>query len=140
MEYIIEQKDQNHSNIESWLEVPGTGVFTVDLMTGEYLVDKERRTVVIRVPMPVLENVQIDYAHVEKLLFENDVLNDSYHVGEDLYEKQISDAYTSIYNELSTDPQYYEYAEKSAKLLIENLVKELNSDVPGLHVVVEFMK
>ena len=140
VEYIIENKTDNDSNITSWLEVPGTGVFTVDLMAGEYLVDKERKTVVVRIPLPRLENVGIDYENTEKLLFENDFFNDSYRAGADLYAEQIEEAYTAIYNELSTNPMYYENAENSARLLISNLVKEMNRDIPELTVEVEFME
>jgi len=138
VEYIIIDAESNDDNIESWLEVPGEGTFIVDLKKGEFIVDIERVHVFVRVPYPELTNVNIVYANVSKLLFEDDLLNGNYSVGEDLARQQLSDAELLIHKELSSNQNYYLNAQKVARSTIENLVKQLNPNVPDLKVEVEF--
>ena len=140
VQYVPENSTDNDENITAWLEVPGFGVYTVDLMAGEYIVDNERNTVTVRVPEPVLENVTIDYSSVERLFFSNDIFNDSYRVGEELARKQLKQGYELIYKELRSDTTYYYSAVSSAEKLIKRLVLDLNKDVDGLVVEVEFMR
>ena len=138
VEYIIVNKDSNEDKIESWLEVPGTGVFTVDLHAGEFIIDSDRSYVLVRIPYPELENVGIDYRNVEKLLFEDDALNGSYSVGEDLARQQLGEAVLLIQKEFTSNQNYFLNAQNSAVNTIENLVKQLNPDVPDLIIEVEF--
>lgn len=139
-EYSIIDKSDNTDGITSWLEVPVSGVYTVDLQAGEYLVDQQRGMVTIRLPLPQLEHADIDDANVTKLLFRNDFWNDSLSVGADMHQQQRLEAYEKARSEMTTNPAYYESAEKSARILIENLVREINRDVPGLAVEIEFME
>ena len=137
IEYVIEDKDDNADNIISWLEVPGEGDFVVDLKAGEYIIDEERAHVLVRIPEPELENVAIDYRNVEKLLFKNDVWNESYKIGEDLARRQLVEAELLIKKEFSSNQNYYKNAEKAAKSTIETLIKQLNANVDNLTVDVE---
>lgn len=43
-EFVIKNADSDKKTV-SWLEVQGTGVFTVDLFAGEFIVDPERQSV-----------------------------------------------------------------------------------------------
>lgn len=138
VEYIIEDKKDNSSNIISWLEVPGEGAFVVDLAAGEYIVDDEREYVLVRIPYPELTNVTIDYANVNKLLFENDIFNDSYSAGEDFAEQQLNKADLLIKKEFVSNQHFYLNAQDSARSTIINLVKQLNPKVPNITVEVEF--
>lgn len=138
VEFIIENKEDNANNIISWLEVPGEGTFVVDLKAGEYIVDERRANVLVRVPYPELTNVQIDYKNVQKILFKNDMFNDSYQVGETLAEQQLDKADALIRKEFASNENFYLNAQEAAKHAIEALVKQLNPEVPDLTVDVEF--
>ena len=138
--YIIENPSSENKNIQSWLEVPGTGVFTVNLAAGEFLVDDERSMVFVRVPKPELlaENINIDHANVNVLRFSANAWQSSIRDGEALAGKQMNEARSKIQEDISTNLDYYEYAVKSAGTLIENLIRSLNNDVPDLQVEIEF--
>lgn len=138
-EFSIVDKKDNPEKITSWLEVPVTGEFTVDLQAGEYLVDRARKTVTIRLPAPVLENVECDYENAVIRLFDNDWRNDKYQDGVELYERQCKEAIEKAKSEMGSNPGYMESAESSARTLITDLVQKVNSEIPGLVVEVEFV-
>ena len=138
VEFIIENKEDNKENIISWLEVPGEGTFVVDLKAGEYIVDEERASVLVRVPYPELTNVKIDYANVQKILFQNDIFNDSIKIGEELAKNQLDKADALIRKEFASNENFYLNAQQAARHTIEGMVKQLNPDVSGLTVDVEF--
>lgn len=138
VEYIVEESSSNSNGITSWLEVPGQGTYIVDLQAAEFVVDDERSYVLVRVPYPELTNITIDYANVQKLFFKNDLLNDSYKVGEDLARKQLSSADMLIKKEFASNQHFYLSAQEAAISTIQCLVKQLNPEVPDLTVEVEF--
>ena len=59
-------------------------------------------------------------------------------VGEDIAQSLINEAYVLMKKEFDSNARYYDNAEKSAKRLIENIVKGLNNNVENLQVDVEF--
>lgn len=138
VEFVIEGKDDNSGNMTSWLEVPGSGTYVVDLAAGEYIIDDIRAHVLVRVPYPELTNIKIDYANVEKLLFKDDIFNGSYKQGEELAMKQLGQADVLIKKEFQSNQGYYLTAQKSARTSIINLVERLNPSVENLTVEVEF--
>ena len=137
---MIENPDGNNKNIQSWLEVPGTGVFTVNLAAGEFLVDDEREMVFVRLPKPELlpMNINIDHANVKVLRFVSNRWQTSVRDGETLAGKQLNEARTKILEDIGSNVQYYEFAENSARSLIENLIKAFNTEIPDLRVEIEF--
>lgn len=139
VEYIVENEADNKDGITAWLEVPGNGFFTVDLQTSEFLVDTERREVVVRIPEPVLSDFTIDYQNVNRLYFNNRGGNDSIAVGEDLARKQCQEAYSELHTAFMSDPKYLESAKRSAETILTNLIGQLNPDVPDLKVIIEYM-
>ena len=140
VEFIIEDKDSNDGNVISWLEVPGEGTFVVDLKAGEYVIDNERAHVLVRVPYPELTNITIDYANVQKILFKDEkgIFNGSFGEGEDLARQQLSQAELLIKKEFTSNQNFYLNAQEAAISTIETLVKQLNHEVEGLVVDVEF--
>ena len=138
--FMIENPENENKNIQSWIEVPGTGVYTVNLAAGEFLVDDERMMVFVRVPKPELlpENISIDHANVQVLRFSSNAWLSSVRDGEQLAGKQLNEARTKIQEDISTNLQYYEFAEKSARSLLENLIRAINSEIPELKVEIEF--
>ena len=138
--FMIEDPTAENKNIQSWLEVPGTGVFTVNLAAGEFLADDERRMVYVRLPKPELlpMNISIDHANVKVLRFSSNALLSSVSEGEQLAGKQLNEARTKILEDIGSNVQYYEFAENSARLLLENWIRAVNSGIPELKVEIEF--
>lgn len=139
VEYVILDKEDNKENITSWLEVPGTGIFTVDLTLGEFTVDSQRQYVHVRVPRPALTDFTIDYANVKQLFWDDDIFNGSVKAGEDLVQEQIRGGSLLLKQYMTSNRMIYESAADAAKLLVDSLVKQFNPDVPNLTVEVEFI-
>lgn len=140
VEYVVVNKEDHPENITSWLEVPGTGIFTVDLSGGEYIVDSKHQYVCVRVPQPRLAQFNVDYGDVKQLLWKNDIFNESIKVGEHQMEKQITEGEMRLKQYLTSNRMIHENALNSAKIRIENFVKQLNPDVTDLTVEVEFVE
>ena len=138
VEFVVNNSDDNSGNIISWLEVPGEGTFVVDLSAAEFVVDNERSHVSVRLPHPELTNVVIDYSNVKKLVFINDMLNDSYQVGEALARKQLGEGDLLIKKEFAANEYFYLNAEASAISSIQYIIRALNPAVAELTVDVEF--
>ena len=90
VEIVIEDKTTNDNNTIVWLEVPGEATFNVNLNAAECIVDDARKYVLIRVPEPELANLTIDYGEVRKLLFKNDVFDESIRVGAVMAQKMVN--------------------------------------------------
>lgn len=127
-------------NVVSWLEVPGYGVFTVDLQSAEFIIDNERGHVLIRLPSPELSEFTIDYKNVEILNFEDSGMFNSAKVGEDLARKQLQSAELTMRQNANSNQEYYQSAKKSAINILSNLVKQLNPQIETLVVDVEFIE
>lgn len=140
VEFVAENAEDNEENITSWLEVTGEGIFTVDLTAGEVLVDRKRQYVIVRVPEPKLTEYAVDHDSIQILKWDNDWRNDSIAKGEALAQKNMAEADALIKKEFTSNQRYYQAAKASAENLIVNFVKELNSHLPELKVIVEFME
>lgn len=138
VEFIIEDSADNESNVLSWLEVPGTGTFVIDLQKAEYIIDNERKHVLVRVPYPELTNVEIEYGNVQKLRFIDDVFNGSYKEGEELAKQQLDTADLLIKKEFISNQNFYHSAQEAARSTIINRVLQWNPDIEDLTVEVEF--
>lgn len=126
-------------DIESWLEVPGTGVFTVNLKASEFIVDPIQQHVIIRLPNPELTSFTIDYNNVQLLNFEEGgIFKDSAKVGVDTAIAQLQDAQLSMRQDVNNNQDFYKRAQLSAKSILTNIIRQLNPDLPNLRVDVEF--
>lgn len=137
-EYIISDTKDTGNGITSWLEVPGQGTYIVNLQAAEFIVDNEREYVLVRAPYPEITNISIDYKNVNKLLFQNNIFNESYAVGEDLARAQLNSADLLIKKEFASNQHFYLSAQDAAVSSIQCLVKQLNPTVPDMTVEVEF--
>lgn len=137
VEYVIVEDEKN--NI-AWLEVPGKGVYVIDLETAEFSIDQVRKYVLVRVAYPELENVEIDKAKIQKLLFEKDgfMKNGNYKEGEELAQQMLDEAFIMIENEFLSNESFFQNAQEAARTSITNLVLQWNPDVEGLKVEVDF--
>ncbi len=138
VEYIVEDSSDNSNGITSWLEVPGQGTYVVDLQAAEFITDDERAYVKVRAPYPELTNISIDYANVKKMFFKNDILNDSYKVGEELAQRQLNSADMLIKKEFASNERFYLSAQDAAVSTIQCLVRQLNPQNTDMIVEVEF--
>lgn len=138
--YIIQDPDLNNGETLSWIQVPGSGVFTVNLAAGEFLADDARSQVYVRLPRPELlpANISIDHSNVKILRFSSSALLSSVREGEQLAGKQLNEARTKITEDIASNLQFYEFAEDSARILLENLIRQVNSEIPELKVEIEF--
>lgn len=128
-------------DVVSWLEVPGYGVFTVDLQSSEFIIDDERQNVLIRIPAPELSEFTIDYANVELLNFEETGLfKNSAKVGEDVARKQLQSAELKMRQSANSNQRFYLSARDGATNMLVNLVKQLNPQSDKLVVEVEFIE
>lgn len=124
--------------LTSWIEAIGKGSFTVNMKASEFIVDNERRYVLVRIPRPSLDNFTLDQA---KAVYVNDdgVKKRGTSDGVDLAARQRRYAWEKLKKEVESDQFFYESAEKAAETILENLVKGINSDIPELTVEVEFI-
>lgn len=140
VEYVVTNKEDHPDNITSWIEVPGTGIFTVDLSCAEFIVDSRHQHVLIRVPQPVLTDFKVDIENTKQLLWRDDIFNGSVKVGEDEMRNQISEGVMRLKEYLTTNRMIHENAVNSAKNMIESFLKQLNPEISDLTVEVEFIE
>lgn len=128
------------AEVVSWLEVPGNGVFTVNLQAGEFIIDEERQYVLIRVPNPELTEFAIDYENVELLLFEEGgAFKNSAKYGVDKAVEQLQSAELTMMQNVNNNQEFYKRARESTEKMLMNLVKQLNPQLPNLLVEIEFI-
>ncbi len=138
---LLGEGDDDYDNVTSWKRIPAEGVFTVDMAACEYVVDNERKYVLLRVPKPVLGDISIDEKNKKTLLYRDDGLFDkNQQYAADLDEKQTNDAKKKLEKKMRGNQEYYTKAEQSAKIVIKNMVEMLNYDIDDLKVEVEFME
>ena len=139
VEYIIQDGDKSNHGITSWLEVPGEGVFAVDLQASEFVVDNKHHYVLARIPSPILSECRVLYQDVVQLEFKNDMFNDSIKDGEELAQRQFKEAFAKMRTEFTSNPTYIEAACSAAETMVANLIKSFNPDIPDLVVEVDFI-
>ncbi|MCR4912358.1 MAG: hypothetical protein K5983_01240 [Lactobacillus sp.] len=142
VEFIVENPKENTDNITAWIEVPGHGIMIVNLQESEFIVDAERHYVIARVPRPKLDINQygIDADKINELLWKDDFWNGSIKNGESMTQRHLAEANRLLKEDFRTNQSYLKAAEASANVLITNLIKKVNKDIPDLKVVVEFIE
>lgn len=148
VDYVVDPKSDDGNpviewfkelrNKKMWLRVSGNGVFTVNLSTGEYIVDEAREAVTIRLYKPVLKNFRVDYKNTEILYYENG-FHKTEKEGIDQVQGEIRESVGRMRSNVVGNQDYYESAEDSARDMLTTMVKQLNPDHPNLQVIVEFV-
>lgn len=129
------------ADIDAWLEVPGYGVFTVNLHASEFIIDDERQYVLVRVPVPELSTFDIDDAGVAMLHYtENNGFTEQPKAGVDLAEQQYKEAYIEMQERIRGEQEYVNKAKNATKNVLKTLVTQLNPQLPELVVEIEFME
>ncbi len=136
---VTENKEDNGKGITAWTKFTGTGEFIVDLQKSEFLVDQARKTVIVKTPEVSIDknNFTLDYNDTKTLFFNNNLTDDDYTTGVGIAVSQLKEAYVKIYDQLYTNPYYYDSARNSAEKIIKSLVVNLNKGVEDLTVIVE---
>ena len=139
-EFVIKNAD-GKDRTTSWLEVQGTGVFTVDLSAGEFIVDSERQCVLVRVPKPVLTECKVSGTG-KQFWKRNDFLifNGSIADGVQLSQDQRKEGLIKLEDAMKRNRNFYEAAQKAAESAVGALVQQWNPSVPNLQVAVEFIE
>jgi len=154
----IESEEDRKAKYRLWEKWEGSATFTVNLQESEFIIDNERKIVIVRVPEPTqseFEVHQIDLQdkdgdkEAEKCIFVNDgkVLmiiptDGSDAKGIQMQTEQNEKAKVLIQDSINSRIQdYLDMARKNAQSQIKNLVLELNSNINNLEVtvVVEFI-
>ncbi len=139
VEYVIESKNDTPNGEEVWMEFQGKGLFTVNMKASEFVIDSDRQYVLVRVPRPEL--TKIDITQAKQLFWRGGTFlrNGSISDGTDLAIEMRKAGQTKLQNYMKSNPQFYKSAKGSAQVIIEELVKGLNPELPNLTVEVEFV-
>lgn len=136
-EFVIHEPDGEQKD-RSWLEVVGKGVFTVELAEGEFIADAERRYVLVKVPEPVLTECAVEKTGTRKFIEEGLFRDDSVEAGVKLSQSQLKEGKRLIEASMKKNRRFHDAAEKSALMMIEELVKKWNPEFEDLCVEVRF--
>lgn len=141
-EFVIKTADSNNKTV-SWLEVQGTGVFTVDLSAGEFIVDKERQAVLVKVPKPVLTECSV--TGTGKRFWNNGGVFYNYFKGSvaegvRLSQEQMSEGQIKLENSMKQNRTFNEKSQEAAKNMIISLVQQWNPNVPDLRIEVQLFE
>lgn len=150
--YQLEKTEENRSWLNNiigrfiksptvWLEVPGEGVFTVDMKQSEFIIDETRQHVLVRVPSLELSNFRIVYSDVKLLYYEDGGwIHNSVGDGVDKVQDQVDAAQNQLMINIQNNQKFYKAAQESTKRVLIDWVKKLNPELPDLTVEVEFME
>ncbi len=126
--------------VDSWLKVPGTGVYTVDMETAEFIIDNDHKYVLVRMMIPELSEFSIDYANVEELYFkDNSIFHNPARVGVDLVIEQLNDAEKDLIDEITSNDRFRDSSLTATVNIVTGLIRELNQDLPDLTIEIEFI-
>lgn len=136
--YIIQEADRENEGTSSWLEVPGKGVFTVDIRACEFITDHQRNTIKARIPRPEFTRFSIDYENVNLLSFSKTLTNGSQQKGEDLARKQLQEGDLRIRESIASNQKFSVNASSAAEKMVKQMLISLNP-FEDINVEVEFL-
>ena len=130
---------EENADVESWLEVPAYAVFTVDLRKSEFIVDNYNQYVLVRVATPTLSQFTLDHRNIKSLNFEEGWFDDA-EEGVEMAKEQTKNAENKLKIAMMNNQENYLRAEKSARIILSNMIRQLNPQLAELIVEVEFIK
>ena len=138
-EFVIKNADKT-SKITSWLEVQGTGVFTIDLSMGEFIVDSERHHVLVRIPKPMLTECKLSGTGKQFWKDGRIISNGSVAEGVRLSQAQMREGQLALEASMMQNRTFYDAAQEAAKRSVESLIQQWNPNIPDLFIRVEFIE
>ena len=138
--YVITDAEDTPSGTAAWLKVTGSGDYKVNLLAAEYIIDNNRQYVLIRVPRPQLDSDNIDIGQCDNIYFSENKWSSSNSVksGEELARNQLNEAKMKIQEDFLANENYSKMAEKTARSMIEALIKGFNPEIDNIRIDVEF--
>lgn len=125
---------------EAWIRFNGIGTFTIDLQNTDFILDEQRKAVLVRVPSPVMGQILIQQDEDDVLYTSSaGLFNNSSDTGNQLVLSLTQKAQQDMTAKARSNPEYYAQAKASAEKTIIQLIKNLNPDLPDLTVEVEFI-
>lgn len=125
---------------EAWIRFNGIGTFTIDLQNTDFILDEQRKAVLVRVPSPVMGQILIQQDEDDVLYTSSaGLFNYSSDTGNQLVLSLTQKAQQDMTAKARSNPEYYAQAKGSAEKTIIQLIKNLNPDLPDLTVEVEFI-
>ena len=137
--YIIQDSETSEDGTTAWLEVPGTGIFTVDIHACEFLTDHQRNIIIARIPHPELSRFTIDYENVSLLNFSTGLTNGSIEKGEELAHNQLQEGDMRIRENILSNQKIILSADSAAKKIVKQLLVSVNP-VEDIEIIVEFIE
>lgn len=138
-EFVIKNADETNK-ITSWLEVQGTGVFTIDLSMGEFIVDSERHYVLVRIPKPMLTDCKLSGTGKQFWKDGRIISNGSVAEGVRLSQAQMREGQLALEASMMQNRTFYDAAQEAAKRSVESLIQQWNPNIPDLFIRVEFIE
>lgn len=138
-EFIIKDADQN-DKIVSWLEVKGTGVFTVDLSAGEFIVDSDRKYVLVKIPKPILSKCKVTGTGISYFNNTGIFSNGSVADGVRLTQTQLSEGRIKLEDSMKQNRRFHDAAMESSIYTIESLIQQWNPNIPDLQIEIAFIE
>ncbi len=135
-----EQVDAPPPEAVVWLEGSCIGTYEIDLKSSEVIIDNANKYVLVRLPSPSLRFISHDF---EVKYFNNGtgtlrkVFDGSAQRGLDAAIQDTADM-TAHLHDILNDRDQSDHAREQAEILVVDLIKDLNSDVPDITVDVEF--
>ena len=125
---------------EAWIRFNGIGTFTIDLQNTDFILDEQRKAMLVRVPSPVMEQILIQQDEDDVLYTSSaGLFNNASDTGQQLVLSLTQKAQQDMTAKARSNPEYYAQAKASAEKTIIQLIKNLNPDLPDLTVEVEFI-
>lgn len=119
-----------------WIEIPGSGVFVVNMQEAEFITDNERDYVLVRIPQPELGPFKVDVGGIKPLVTSE---GGKAKEGIDVANESIKEGERRMTQEIMNNQDYYTKASESARFILTNLIKQLNPKRENLVVDVEFV-
>ena len=137
--YIIQDSETSEDGTTAWLEVPGTGIFSVDIHACEFLTDHQRNIIIARIPHPELSRFTIDYENVSLLNFSTGLTNGSIEKGEELAHNQLQEGDMRIRENILSNQKIILSADSAAKKIVKQLLVSVNP-AEDIEIIVEFIE
>lgn len=137
--YIIQDSETSEDGTTAWLEVPGKGVFTVDIRACEILTDHQRNVITARIPHPELSRFTIDYENVSLLNFSSGLTNGSIEKGEELAHKQLQEGDLRIRENILSNQKIMLSADSAAEKMVKQLLVSINPS-EDIEIIIEFIE
>lgn len=122
----IPQSAESGAEEGSYLEVPCTGIFTVDLSISEFITDRQRSAVTVRIPQPELTSFTIDFDNAKLKNSSGIIISNGKMTSSELAHQLMSEDDPVIKETLLSNKIFSENAASAAQKIISELILAYN--------------